>query len=732
MAHSKRADKYGTTPLARACERGYMDQVKIAYDEAPNELNQADHGGYTPLQKAALEGHADVVQFLLDKGCRRDCFSIVERDTPLIDAVENGHLDVVKILLKGGVKPHHQNKRGNRAIDAIDETKDYASEMKELIQNAMADYVDDDEDNHEPVASAQEDTKREDLLYLEPNRKNLLEYSRKGDTVAVDHFLSSVKPDNACAVAAARGGHDDVLNLLLASAGDRLEKDPDPAKYEETPLIAAIGRGNLKVIRLLLDQDNFNPTRKTKDGKTYYELAEEMRGPRWQTEVDLLKDRYDEYMVRRKAGGVKKKKMMQENSKGFGESTRVSKAPISPRAMKHKRLLSKKELPLKDPKRRSRPVLESSQSEGSDDEVRIKKPMRKRKGSTADLKDSLPSPVSRQASGNRPRSATDPKVGRDSTRSSTSKRPIKLASSDLEMDDVQPVKEETPEPVRESRRAEEAAKAAAKAAEEEARIAEAERLKREAEELAAQEAAREAEEAARKAEEAAREAEEERLRIEKAKREREERLSSLPMALRIAVEKGSSRPMHFGPATKDRPEEMGIRAQFFPLHLVTLRDIDPDCEVSRSQEQWMMSFQVVGILGLPSELHLTEFPDWEKRTVTNRQRELFLRFYDLSQLAQQYRWPQAGEAGYDHSIIAHGLEETRQKFIDLQPMEWVKYNDFMEALSSNPDYKYLASLKIRTSTCCQITEDEGHKDFDALFDESDKAKVEAEVSGPGD
>jgi hypothetical protein len=309
------------------------------------------------------------------------------------------------------------------------------------------------------------------------------------------------------------------------------------------------------------------------------------------------------------------------------------------------------------------------------------------------------------------------------------------------MEDTPPVKEETPEPVRESRRVEEAARAAAKEAEEQARIAEAERVKqeaervkREAEELAAaEEAARKAEEAARKAEEAAREAEEERLRIEKAKREREERLASLPMALRIAAEKGLSRPLHFEPATKDRPEEMGIRAQFSPLHLVTLQDIDPKCEASRSHEQWMMSFQVVGILGLTSELHLTEFPDWEKRPVTDLQRELFLRFYDLSQLAQQFRWPQAGEAGYDHTIIAHGLEETRHKFMNLKPLEWVKYNDFLEALSSNPEYKHLASLKIRTSTCCRITEDDGPKDFDdTLFDDPDKEMVDAEVSAPVD
>jgi hypothetical protein len=690
-----------------------MEQVIQAYDEAPHELNQADHGGYTPLQKAALEGHADVVQFLLEKGCRVDCYSTVEHDTPLIDAVENGHLDVVKILLKGNVKPHHQNKRGNRAIDAIDDTKDYATEMKDLIQNAMADYVDDDEDTHEASLPTQEDGRREDLLYLEPNRKNLLEYSRKGDTVAVDHFLSSVKPDNACAVAAARGGHDGVLNLLLASAGDRLERDPDPAKYEETPLIAAIGRGNLKVITLLLDQDNFNPTRKTKDGKTYYELAEEMRGPKWQTEVDLLKDRYETYMARRKAGGMKKKKMMQETGKGLAESSRASKVPTSPKATKHKRLLSRKEIPTKDLKRRSRPVLESSQSEGSDDEVRIKKPMRNRKGSmvSKSSKDGPPSPVESRGPG-RPRSTTESKAGKEPKRLSTSKR-LKLGpviSSDVEMEDTVAVKEETPEPVRERRRAEEAEKAAAKAAEEAAKVAEAERLRREAEELAAKEAQRIAEEEARKAEE-------ERLRIEKEKREREERLNSLPKALKIAAEKGDNRPLHYLPATKDQTEVMGISYQFLPVHLFALQDIDGSCDEAKSQEMWMMSFHAVGILGLPSEMHLAEFPDWEKRPVTDRQRELFLRCYDLTQIAQEYRWPRAGEAGFDNDVVQTETEETRRKFMALKPLDWIKYSDFIEALSK-PEYKHLATLKIRTSTECDITEyqrsPEGMRFFDLL------------------
>lgn len=68
----KNVDKFGATRLAREGEKGNIDAVKLAYELAPEELNQEDFAGFAPLQKAALNGHADVVEFLLKKGCRTD------------------------------------------------------------------------------------------------------------------------------------------------------------------------------------------------------------------------------------------------------------------------------------------------------------------------------------------------------------------------------------------------------------------------------------------------------------------------------------------------------------------------------------------------------------------------------------------------------------------------------------------------------------------------------------
>ncbi|QDS74047.1 hypothetical protein FKW77_009194 [Venturia effusa] len=732
---SKRADRYGLTPLLKACERGSFEGVKQAYEEAPAELDQPDNGGFAPLQKAALGGHADIVQFLLDKGCRRDCHSTADQDSPLIDAVDNGHVEVVKILLAGGVNPHHQNNQGKRAIDAVEDAdaeEGEKAEMKELIDQAMRDFEgsdgDDDDDDDEPDHHVpRKEGSREDLLYIEPNRKNLIEYSRKGDVVAVGHFIESVKPTVACAVVAARGGHHLVLNLLLA-AGDNLA-DPDPQRHDETPMLAAIGRGHLRVIKLLLETENFNPTRTTRDGKRYYEVAEQMHGPKWQKEVRLLKDHYEAYVSKKKlAPGIKKRKHG-ETSKSTEHPSQMLKDPESPKALKHKRLMTRKDMPGKDSKRRSRPVLDSSQSEGSDSEVRItKKPLRIRKGSMVGktTRSGPPSPITnRQPSGSKskttPISIPDLKPPPKDTRKVPGPRKVSSPSienhppSDQEMfKDAKPIKQATPEEEREARLVAEKERLAELERQEEAtRLQkEAEQRKRD-EEAAAKEAERKAAEAA--ALEAKRKAEEERIRLETEKREREERMNALPTALRTAVEKGRKRPLLFGPPSKDRGEELGISMQFLPIHLFTLSDIEPNCGEAERNEQMMMSFQVVGILGLPSELRMTEFPDWKRQEVTPQHRKMFLRSYDVSQLAQEYRWLQAGENGYNPRLIREGLAEAKQKFLLMQPLSFVRYTDFLEALKK-PEYDYLAGLDMRTSMRCCVTEKRRRTDFNLAGD----------------
>ncbi|KAF2834507.1 ankyrin, partial [Patellaria atrata CBS 101060] len=300
MPPKKNIDRFGATRLARDCEKGDLELVKQDFELAPEELDQVDFAGIAPLQKAALNGHADVVEFLIKKGCRTDCMSS-DHDTPLIDATENGHVDVVRLLLEvGHVNPHHQNRKGQRALDAIDEdNEETAEELKALLNEYMLKEPLEENDSAKSttLAQAMQSESASNLLYNEYNVETLRDKAAEGDVGAVAQLISAdIKPNNACGIAASRGGHDDVLSLLLAVG---LKADPDPAKHSETPMTVAIGRGHLKVITLLLDQDNFDPTRRNREGKTYWELSEERRGPRWQQERELLKLRYDSHKTQR-------------------------------------------------------------------------------------------------------------------------------------------------------------------------------------------------------------------------------------------------------------------------------------------------------------------------------------------------------------------------------------------------------------------------------------------------
>ena len=775
MPHGRRADKYGTTPLAKACERGDFAQVKKAYEQAPEALDQPDNGGFAPLQKAALGGHTDIVKFLLDKGCRRNCHSKDDRDTPLIDAVENGHLEVVRLLLSSGVNPHHANRKGDRAIDAVDHSQDNASDIERELKKAMADYQG-EEDDHEDqsqespvIVRRDRNGTRPDLLYKEITRDNLLKYATSGDVEGVGLMLSNLEPDNACAVAAARGGHEEALNIILATPSHKLETDPDPAKYDETPMIAAIGRGHLKVVRLLLDQDNFNPCRKTKKGQTYYEIAEERHGPRWHQEVELLKERYDNYKDRK----VAKKKRALETKPPVKQSSSSKpdflspKSPKSPRFAKtklktekpdedrrQKRLSSGKEHATKEPLRRKRPIVEedTSQDDGSDDDD-VRRPskaaMRKRANSaisktslSAKAKDESHVAASSRSEETKGRPGRKPKEPRLAKNHENGNPTI-----DVEMKDAtdsvkaspENAKQGTPDTTRVARKIEAEAKAkkeaedrAKKEAEDKAKLEAETKAKAEAEAKAKAEREAEArakEEAEAKAKEEARILQLEQEEKERKLRERQERLESLPVAIRNAMEKGTSRPLQFTASSKpDALPELGITLQFLPIYVFEQQAIDSECDPSSVSDLWMLSFHVVGVFGLP-ELGLDEFPSWRKLPVTDEQRVAFLKSYDITQLAQDHAWPQMGDPGFDFSWTQKRIQETRKQFLEMQPLSWVRFSDFEDAVRLE---QRLAGLKLRTIRSGALTKPSSRKSFAEIFGIKEESGTPEKIaSAPG-
>ena len=337
ISHKKNIDRSGRTLLARACTQGPAEAEKWI-KERPQDIDIPDNAGNTPLQMASLQGLDEVVKLLIDAGCDLNCKN-VDHDTPLIDAVENCHLEVVKLLLRAGVDPRHRNAQGQEPLELVDLELDDGEEMRNLLLKARKDSdltrrQSEDQRHHardgdtpsapasgaSPTESnrspppvdiggrrrtARSQPTKDSLLWVNPTPQRLREEAGKGNLEIVDHILKmqpKVQPD--AVLAAVKGGHDEVLGLMFAIAPP--DPDPEPLQFLEhqpayaTPMLAAIGRGNTKVIRLILNQPGFDPTRRLFKGQTYPEIAEERKGEEWEEEVRMLQQAIDEHQ---KTGG---------------------------------------------------------------------------------------------------------------------------------------------------------------------------------------------------------------------------------------------------------------------------------------------------------------------------------------------------------------------------------------------------------------------------------------------
>ncbi|KAI9720794.1 MAG: hypothetical protein M1812_002633 [Candelaria pacifica] len=343
MPHKKHRDQIGRTFLARACASMEVENAQTRLSERPEDMDIADNAGNTPLQIASLEGSAEIVRILIEAGCDIHCKNN-EKDTPLIDAVENGHLEVVQLLLDAGANPRQGNLNGVEPEDLLSSEDENYEAIKHALSVAKnrTDRRRQSEDYHtQTTASAKEggrssrgasaaspresppmahprsppvgnpprrrtvrsEATRNDLLWMRPTLENLRYLAGKGDMAGVGHILSQVpKADTESLIAAARGGHDEVIQLLLGMG--EADADPNPLHspaYKpgyNTPMLAAIGRGNEKVLQLLLAQPKFDPTRRTYRGLTYYEIAEERQNFNWEKEVEVLRGAYEKYVAR--------------------------------------------------------------------------------------------------------------------------------------------------------------------------------------------------------------------------------------------------------------------------------------------------------------------------------------------------------------------------------------------------------------------------------------------------
>ncbi|KAK7418805.1 hypothetical protein QQX98_003667 [Neonectria punicea] len=401
--HKKHLDAHGQTFLARACARGEYEGAKHRLGERPEDLNVADYAGNTPLQIAAINGCENIVKLLIEAGCNLDCVNY-DKDTPLLDAVDNGHLGVVKLLLEAGVNPRKANVNGEEPIDRVSDDTENAAEIRAALLEAKKRAGErrrtsedhhshhdshDARDSHAPDSPRQSpatgfggrrsgtvrSTKtRNDLLYMPLDDKTLRQAAGRGDEETVARILQVKEgyDDPESMVAAARGGHDLVIQLLLGLGGAR----PDPAPVSSiqpefaTPILAAIGQENIKVLELLLEQQGFDPTRRM-EGETYYEIARRRQGTNWKEEEHMLKNAYDEYKRSHK-DSVKTKsptRRDRERDREEREAKRTRRAEAKEDARQRKRNLSSPSRDTEPRKKASLPKLTSPKEKRKSDSL---------------------------------------------------------------------------------------------------------------------------------------------------------------------------------------------------------------------------------------------------------------------------------------------------------------------------------------------------------------------------
>lgn len=90
----------GTTPMARACEKGELMMAKWLYEHgAAEDVARPNNKGYTPMHLACYGGHLSVCEWLYEMGVDGDIRRLNNNgSTPMLLACLNGHLSVCEWL----------------------------------------------------------------------------------------------------------------------------------------------------------------------------------------------------------------------------------------------------------------------------------------------------------------------------------------------------------------------------------------------------------------------------------------------------------------------------------------------------------------------------------------------------------------------------------------------------------------------------------------------------------
>ncbi|MCH8812506.1 MAG: ankyrin repeat domain-containing protein [Gemmatimonadetes bacterium] len=243
----------GATALHWAAHRNDLDAATLLI-EAGADVNTANTLGATPLWLAAINGSAPMVERLLDAGANPNV-SLKMGETPLMTAARSGDVETVELLLEHGADVNAvEHERGQTALMwAV--AQQHASVARVLI-DSDADLRARSDVWYQLENTAGNTNPSGNFRMAHGGSTPLLFVARNGDVetarVLVDAGadVQDTEASGASAlVIAAHSGHGP-LGIYLLEQG----ADPNAAEAGYTALHAAVLRGQVELVEVLLDR----------------------------------------------------------------------------------------------------------------------------------------------------------------------------------------------------------------------------------------------------------------------------------------------------------------------------------------------------------------------------------------------------------------------------------------------------------------------------------------------
>lgn len=336
-------DSSGRTKLQLACDKGKYDAAKKFLDD-DYDVNAQDNAGNSALHEAALNGHLDIVKLLIEYGADVNIKSSEScSDTPLIDASANGHLNVVKYLLDHGADPLIANSKGITAYDSIEISSDLDEDEKQIvddIKNTLRSAAKHWKNKHKTLVENNHGNKNDNIetydeildddaffwtdITSKEGKGKLLRASKNGRLPYVGAYLENGgKPDPKAFSEAVKFGHEDIVSLFLAFGMNVNTTNKDG----ETPLMLAVGRGNIGTVKLLIDAGADANMKDIFDRNALYYAKHNKTGYTDDEEIQLIKK------VTNKADSVESSlepESIKSETKSFGDDNLLHPEEHSP------------------------------------------------------------------------------------------------------------------------------------------------------------------------------------------------------------------------------------------------------------------------------------------------------------------------------------------------------------------------------------------------------------------